>query len=627
MSISLPSIPIYITDVPEIEEANVAFQYNFFTADESLNSNGSFDSTLQKISALESNEEFVKSQTTKMPRVNLIQFKLPTLKFDDAFDVSEQNGSLIYDNIENVITEQEFANGHYIGLTFTDSQLDENIFYMLSGSINMRSTFDLPPASTLSQKVSNTFKKENISKSFIAKSLNKKSDLNGTRHFDKQGKRIFDSYSRSLKSVHANMQISSRLIDDICDKTLVSPLSNNQKDLSQAKKEIQKLPIEKKLSSFIREEDYRTVLKYIDVLKLNNTTKDKFTGKIVGYIIDKAEILDDGGFVQHDPIVIDDPKVNFTADFKIKYNSTYSYSIRTVVLFNLPAIDEESNEIGVCKILVSSKPSANYYVRTTEIVSPPPPSNLNFTWDYERVNPLTAEFDIHTNNINLATGIPGSLMVSWTFPNNSQRDIKKFQVFRRENIHHPFELIKMYNFDDSQIKIDDLENPSEEVLEIITSPCNYYFDDEFKKESKYIYSICAIDAHGLTSGYSEQFEVWFDEYTNKIQKRLISHSGAPKSYPNLYLERDLFKDTIRLSGEQTKRLKVYFTPELYQTFDDFGKKENIVINTAENGKYILSAINLDNQKSVSLSINIHDYTKKKNLTNQKRVLFKNRASK
>lgn len=626
MSISLPSIPIYAADVPEIKEVSVEFQYNFFVADESVNALGSLSDTVQKIVGLESNQEFVKSQTTKLPRVNLIQFKLPNLVFQSSSDAYEQNGSLITSNLESVITEQEFANGHYVALTFSDAELDDKLFFVASGSVDMRSTIDSSQNLTVSQKVNVSFNKdENISKSSLTQLLNNKSKLNGTRYFDSSGKRIFNSYQKSLKSVNSNMQISARLIDDICNNVVNLPMSINSNDFEFAKKETKKIPQSVKNSSTIVENDYKTFLKYVNVSKISNSAKDKYTGKIVGFIIDKAEILQDGEYIQHDPIIIDDPKINFTADFKVKYNSTYVYSVRTVALFNIPAVDDDSGEVGVCKILISSKPSSNQYVQTIETTSPPPPSNVNFVWDYERVNPLTAEFDNDKNQINLSTGVPGSLMINWTFPTNSQRDIKKFQVFRRSNIHSPFELIKMYDFDDSVVRIADLEKPDETVLEFVSSPCNYFFDDEFQKTSKYIYAVCSVDAHGMTSGYSEQFEVWFDEYLNKVQKRLISHSGSPKPYPNLFLEQDIFKDTIRTSGDKSKRVKVYFTPEAYSVHNDEGVKKNILVTNAE-GEYTMNMINLDNQKSATLSIDIVDNSTKEVSVSKNRVIFERSRS-
>jgi hypothetical protein len=621
MSVSLPSIPIYSADVPEVQELSVDFQYNFFVADESINELGSLNSSVQKIVGLESNQEFVKSQTTKLPRVNLIQFKLPSLVYDNENVVHEQNGSLITSNLENVITEQEFANGHYVALTFSDSEIDDKLFFIASGSVDMRSTLEANKSSTTSEKINSSFSKsDNISKTTVRQVLNVKSKLNGTRYFDSAGKRIFNSYYKSLKNVNSNMQLSSRLVDDICNNVVNLPMSINSKDFAFAKKESNKIPQSLKNTNSIIESDYQTFLKYISVSNIANNSKSKYIGKIVGFIVDKAEISQDGGYIQHDPIVIDDPRVSFTADFKIKYNSTYVYSVRTVALFDIPAVDDESGDIGICKILISSKPSSNQYVQTIETTSPPPPSNINFVWDYERVNPLTAEFDNETSTTNLSTGIPGSLMINWTFPTNSQRDIKKFQVFRRSNIHHPFELIKMYNFDNSAIKIADLENPDETVLEFVSSPYNYFFDDEFQKTSKYIYAICCIDAHGMTSGYSEQFEVWFDEYLNKVQKRIISHSGAPKPYPNLFLEKDIFKDTIRTSGEKSKRLKIYFSPEAYETYDANGMKKNILV-TNPAGEYTMNMINLDNQKSTSVNIKLVDNSKKRLSTTKNRVIF------
>ena len=74
-------------------------------------------------------------------------------------------------------------------------------------------------------------------------------------------------------------------------------------------------------------------------------------------------------------------------------------------------------------------------------------------------------------------------------------------------------------------------------------PMRSFRDFEFDKNKKFIYALACVDAHGLTSNYSVQMEISFNRRENKLVRKLISRSGAPKPYPNAYLNRDLFIDS------------------------------------------------------------------------------------
>jgi hypothetical protein len=93
----------------------------------------------------------------------------------------------------------------------------------------------------------------------------------------------------------------------------------------------------------------------------------------------------------------------------------------------------------------------------------------------------------------------------------------------------------------------------------------------------------------------------------------------------LFLEQDIFKDTIRTSGDKSKRVKVYFTPEAYSVHNDEGVKKNILVTNAE-GEYTMNMINLDNQKSATLNINLIDNSIKDVSVNKNRVIFERSRS-
>lgn len=642
MSTSLPSKEIYAVDVPEVTGLIAQFQYNFWTADESVSELGGVPPKVLERRSDTVDSTFIHYATTRAPRFVTLSYKVPKLVEagnhvselsirNNVFTTNAQNSSLISDNIDKVVTEDEFASDNFIGITFSDGDIDDKIHALVSGSYVMQTLNDESDDNVSHLRAAqrlNELTPKHIKPQFLTRALVKPSRSHGTRFFSKQGIRKVVKQTAKLKEVTTNSQISGKFLFDLTNRTIKDPHSPYTMDLRDTQRiaASAKTRLSKK-SSAIAESDYKTFVPYIDVkYKKSSYHADAQPAQIVGYIIDRVEILPSGKTKSLEPIVIDNPKTNFTADFQVKYNATYAYTVRSVALFTVPAIDADTSDVALLKILVSSKPSNKVHVTTTEMVAPPCPVDLNFTWDYDRVNPSTAQFDQETGRAFPNTGIAGSLMVHWAFPPNSQRDIKKFQVFRRKNVDSPFELVKMYDFDDSSVKMEDEEDPDPSLVEHITTPCTFFYDDDFHAgnhdhpdleegtkskhpwSSTYIYAVAAVDAHGLTSGYSAQYEVWFDPFKNRLEKSLVSHSGAPKPYPNLYLEADTFVDTIKVNGPNSKHFKLYFNPEFYSIVDDDENLMRTIETKQQGGSYKLQFINTDNQKSAVVNVTIDDRT-------------------
>lgn len=654
MSVSLPSKEIYVVDVPEVREFTAEFNYNFWVPDESVSETGGMSTKFLDRQTDEIDSSFIQYAVTRAPRYVTLSFKIPRLSppgnfvsdyvfRNNIFSSKAQNGSLISDNIRKVVTEDHFSTEGFAAVTFSDGDIDEKVYELVSGSSTMHSIDDPDHDDNVStNKTASRFQAlmpKQIKPHFLFRSLSQPAKTTGTRFFSKalgstsQGKRVFSQYFKRLKEVVANAQISNKVFHDLTDRTMRDPSSPYTSDLHSIHKSSKKLKVKaiQSLQSKISENDFKAFVPFIEVKSRKIPTFHDLRGpEIVGYIIDKVEITADRKTTEKNPIIIDNPLVGFTADFEVKYNTTYVYSARSVSQFHIPAIDDDSGEVAMLKVLISSRPSAKVYVKTIETIAPPPPVDVQFTWNYERINPSTAQFDPQTGEPYEGTGNAGSLMVHWAFPPNSQRDVKKFQVFRRRTTDEAFELLKMYDFDDSVIRLPNNERPKRDLVEFLESPCTYFYDDEFHAgnhnyhdpaadqhggntshawSSTFIYAIACVDAHGMTSNYSAQFEVWFDPFLNKLQKKLISHSGAPKPYPNLYLEADTFVDTIKVSGPSSKRMKVYFNPEFYRIYDERDNVVNAFTSLQEKGKYVVQFINTDNQKSAAVDITINDQVK------------------
>ena len=118
--------------------------------------------------------------------------------------------------------------------------------------------------------------------------------------------------------------------------------------------------------------------------------------------------------------------------------------------------------------------------------------------------------------------------------------------------------------------------------------------------------MCSIDAHGYISRYGEQFEVGFDVARNKLYATLISHSGAPRIYPNVFLENDMFIDTIQVFGKNSTKLSIYLDMTCTSVINNDNCKIKTIHSLQDNSSYQLQLINLDNHHNSLLKINIDD---------------------
>ena len=347
---------------------------------------------------------------------------------------------------------------------------------------------------------------------------------------------------------------------------------------------------------------------------------------VVGYIIQKFEVAQNGSLIMHEPIVIENKAATSVYDQDVLYGKTYYYKIRTVMALQIVAERRTKNPLAkqymLSQFLIASE-GVSATVDCVENIPPPPPVNLNFRYDYDYRKPE----------------------ISWQFPLNVQRDIVKFQIFKRQSrvrtpierfrmrreavagpgmgnisipaIEQPFTLIAEYDFDQSVIKSEPLENvPTKNIIKM-KSPRVAYIDADFQEGEEPIYALAAIDAHGMTSPYSEQFQIKYDKMRNKITKKLISKAGAPKPYPNMYVNKDTFQDLMKTSGKD--RMTIVFDPEYYQVMEkltiDFGfmgsvtheKDLKLIAIDKTEPTYKIQLINTDLQQSEVINISITDH--------------------
>lgn len=624
MTVSQPSKLVYIIDIPRVKNLTANFVYNFFTPDECTNDTGGIPTEALMRPASTIDASFIQWSLTRVPREIDFSFSLPKLA-DIGRTVSAQSqrdntnkgsgaqyGSLIKDNIKKVVDEDYFSADGFIAVNFHDSEIDSKIQTLVSSSIETQALESETPTNTSPFRSSMAFTAvlpSHISPHFIFRAMslhnaygaqffNSKSAVHGrvpapTQHPKKSQIAVISNYFERLKKVSTNTQVNAKLLQDMIGATVKDPTSTFSADIANMHNYAKqaKQATNKRFSTAVSADDYKTFVPFISVRKQHaGVHHSKYTAEIVGFIIDKLEVFSDGTTKKHNPIVIESPHISSTADFRVKFHADYCYTIRTIAMMTLPAIDDNNGDVATARLLISSKPSHKVYVKTTKLVPPPPPGDVSFVWHYGR----------------------NKLMVTWAFPVWSQRDVKQFQVFRRQNIKQPFQLQKVYNFDDSAVKFPSNEQPDPSLVEFISSPCQYYHDEDFdwltqtSEDRGFIYSIACIDAHGLTSCLSAQFLVWFDRFKNALQVKHISHVGAPKPYPNMYLDGDVFSNTIKVSGGSSRQFKLYFNPEFYYVYDDQNRMEQIVATKQNGAKYKLQFINMDNGKAADVDIVIDD---------------------
>jgi hypothetical protein len=616
MSVSLPSAGVYSIDVPEVTSFAAKFVYNFFVPNESSDDTGGVPQRFLERPSDQVDAAFLQFASTRAPRYVVMTFRAPShimqpANLQPSLLPPHQQSTYISDNIGSIITEDEFTLGGFVAVGFHDANIDNRVFQLVSGSFVMRSlgsNVDTDVSHIKAATQLNRLTSNDVNEQFLTRALANPELASGVHFFDENGSEKNGNYFDSLKTVTTNVQINTKFLKDMIGRTIATPTSYNSAGLQELHDFAKNVShsVHDKVTPTIGAEQHKTFVRYVAASSDPAYHSDYAGPKLVGYIIDKLELFTDGTSLAHPPLIINDPSLLTTADFRVRYGSTYVYAIRSVVELRVPAIDDDTGDSAMLTILVSSRPSNRVYVVTSEHIAPPAPTDLGFTWDYERINPTTAEHDPLSGEPFPNTGTRGSLLIHWSFPPNTQRDVKRFQVFRRRDTSHAFELIKEYDFNDGDVRFDDNESPDPVIVERITSPRTFFYDDEFLTSSRYVYAVCSIDAHGMTSGYSMQMDVWFDQFKNALQKKLVSHRGAPKQYPNLYLGADVFVDTIRSVGHTGHRMRLYFNPQYYSLYDDAGRVQDVVTTTQRGGRYKFSVINVDNQKTADINVTLDD---------------------
>ena len=570
--LTYPSIASTIFDVPEPQDISGKFYYNYFLPDESVTTD------------TYANREIFRRHGDKFARHVELQFTPLSAVVPDQPVLTEielssrQKQKLLRRNLNKITKETDFLSPGTTAIKLQDSSISQRLMADIEATLLQKKidSSQLSPMETMLTYASET--SDNIDGEAMLESVNL-DDSNEYITIDPASGETFEvQKAGDVNKLTFNMAMSSRFSADIAKNSMMTPLSPAVNTFEGAIAQLEDVqeqarnsgagPRKIKASDFIRTFDPIQWEKIgIDDVFLGGNT-------VMGYHIRKYD-TDHPGDV--DDFYITNTEARNYLDRRIMYGKTYNYSIAVVYLIRIFSYTRTG--VISADILVESRESPSINITCRETQPPNAPDGL--------------EFYMMQNQ---------QLVIEWDFPVNPTGDVKRFQVFRRKSIHVPFQLVAELDFDDSELKQLRYENIplwAQKKLDIPkTSVCDYMFD----VDAKYIYAVCAIDAHDLSSGYSEQFMVHFDKFTGKLVTELISEKNAPKPYPNFLLRSQLTEDTMRDSNHSS--LTCYFDPEYLRVFDGKRNELDFLQVSKSEVSYKIQLIQLNFQQSVVADINV-----------------------
>lgn len=204
-----------------------------------------------------------------------------------------------------------------------------------------------------------------------------------------------------------------------------------------------------------------------------------------------------------------------------------------------------------------------------------------------------------------------SLYLTWSKPENKQNDLKGYHVYKRENITEPYSLIGIIDFSintDFYQSINDIRF-SNDIIQKHDKNIMFFEDKNFSKKNINIYTIIAVDAHGMFSNYSEQIAVVYNNVHQNLLVDLVSLKGAPLHMPNLFMPKntkffnnDEKIETILPKVKNKTKLTLYTTPDFL-----YIKDLNYNIESVLKKNYIFKVFKMENQAEFIDEINIKNF--------------------
>tara|TARA_Y100000310_G_scaffold287288_1_gene312067 strand:- start:2309 stop:4075 length:1767 start_codon:yes stop_codon:yes gene_type:complete len=578
---------IGLVDVPDPQSIEARFVYNFFVPDERTNKEGNprFQGVIT--------DRIQRSIDSKVMEFNLPRFV--EIQFDQVNSGDgniEDLGSqpILSEEKQNVDTEENISSDNDASFRFRDTSIRSRIKGKAEILAKMMNA-DMNDVNSQISTIANL--NENIDVTKLQKVLSPEG-APGVSYVNEVGDLFKIPVFTQAATLSIDMLLERRLLRACFSGNFRSMTPTRSNLLNQAQQDALKfLPV---ASNDAGEDSFEPEFRAISSEEVDEPS-DEIRSLTVGYIIERQEIDSDGSSVgKRRRYYIDDKSDTRFIDTKIAYGKTYSYTLRTVALLEMTIeSDGETNLTpGFYRVrsLVASRPSPATIIQTIERRPPMEPDGVFYRFNYSQGR---------------------GLMIRWQIPVGKQRDVKYFQIFRRKTIYDPFTCIAEIDFDDSKIRSSRAESALPARVHRVDYPQTIFLDSEFTRDSNYIYAVAALDAHGLSSGYSAQSQVSFDKIKNKVNLKTISKSGAPKQYPNFFIDPDLddniFVDSLTQDSMQSSKkfsIRVYFDPDTVRFTSREGLNEMLFVTDENVGVYKFHLLNIDRQKAAITEIRIDD---------------------
>jgi len=619
-----PSRPINKINIPEVVNPKAAFVYNYFTRDERVRPDSTNASErIITLDASNTDEIFHRIKNKKLARFVQITFtppkRLPKVPNHFVFNTGEGDSTdeKLTNALNQIVTEGANSDEVFTGVELIDTGKESKLYTMLNGAL----FFTDITTDNISNREAISKLHDTLSEKGGLKGQDKKILFESFRNFTPAGSTNSQHYmlaesdvppevakfaSDPLGKQSISVQFNNLFMAELVNNSVIVPDNIFQDELRSliapanvARKDtLAGIP---PVHTF-REIDYELQVNAVELQELTSggsaaTLKKYPSIQFAGYLIEKYETLPDETVEYLGRRYIKRRRTNFAIDSDVRYGGSYFYKIRTVCQVKTIVHTIQQNAACTQALLATCFMASEgkvFDVSCIERIPPPPPTNLHVTFDFETLVPR----------------------LTWQFPLNKQRDIKRFQIFKRRSINEPFVLLHEYNFDNSIIKSPVAEIADSQKVIDMSRPRTYYKDVTHQEGEKPIYAIACVDAHGLSSNYSAQIKVERDRYTNRVKQTIISRGDAPKPYPNIYLNVDTFQDAIKVSNHN--RVKIIFDPEYYRVMRNNSNEAikggasrerdmNLLAIDSKNFRYKFHFINIDNQLDQTVNVKLHNY--------------------
>ena len=610
---SILSKTVFQYDIPEIENFELEFVYNYFTKDERDVTAKPLNNRTINLNVESSSEVLFQATNDLLPRFVRFNFKPPR---DPSTTIASRVDEFLAQNLDKIIKEGGSSNKFFTGIELKDTGEEKAIYNNLK-TTGFATQLATPEDSSrsLAGKISDLLDDPGgltgSGKKYILESLNQLKDDQLTFAPSDVRPEVAEFSNNPVGRQTFSVKFNNLFIDDIIQKANRIPTGVFQDEIysfSRLTGEYQRNTLSKIGTdpTKIYEDEFINNVQAFEILSGDNSGDSRavpemirnkgYQIKLLGYLIEKTEILPDESVRIYPPFVINDPQKLFIRDDEVRYGGNYAYTIRTICQVTTPVVkinldDPILDEVVLARFVMTSEGVTNS-VLCTEKVPPPPPTAIRPRFEFKLKKPI----------------------INWQFPVNPQRDIKRFQIFKRENINLPFVLVAEYDFDNSISRTSVNEIALEKNLIPMQFPKTSFLDKKFGITTTPIYAIASVDAHGMTSNLSTQIQIRYDKIKNKMTSKMISREGAPKQYPNIYLEEDTFKDVMSVSSY--KRMHVFFDPEYYRVLKNdtpgsqgsttVEKDLKLIASDPDNHTYSIQILNVDLQKDGIVNIKIKD---------------------